>query len=289
MSSCLAAAAVLLGASGATAAPPPAAPPRPGAPASVPAPTLPVPAGDPAGVPAPAPVLAPAPAPAAAPAPTKPSPRRLPACTASDDHTFPLATRIHGGPSGYRPGGGPGTWYLDLRNTTDRSCAGIHPVVVLVDEARALKPSQPRMEFQDGDRSHPVRFEATDADELIGAFTGEDDDFPGFTVGPGRTVTVKVRLAVAAGAEPNEVTAKAAVVQRRADDGDWVGQSNDYRFRIAPDAPDPAASTTASPAPATASDALAGTGVRRTYFALASTALLIAAGAGVVLLARRRR
>ncbi|WP_369181719.1 hypothetical protein, partial [Streptomyces mutabilis] len=165
----------------------------------------------------------------------------LPACTAPDDHTFPLTTRLHGGPAAYEAGGGYGTWYLDLTNTTSRSCEGIHPVVVLVDEKRALEPSQPLLEFYDGDRPHPVELEATDRDELIGAFgegagesAGEDavDDFPGFTVGPGKTLTVKVRLALTSDAEANEVTANAAVVQRRGDDGEWIGQSNDYRFRI---------------------------------------------------------
>ncbi len=186
----------------------------------------------------------------------------LPACTAPDDHTFPLTTRLHGGPAAYEAGGGYGTWYLDLTNTTSRSCEGIHPVVVLVDEKRALEPSQPVLEFYDGDRSHPVELEATDRDELIGAFgegagesAGEDaaDGFPGFTVGPGKTLTVKVRLALTSDAEANEVTANAAVVQRRGGDGEWIGQSNDYRFRIrndaAPDAPsaDPSGESSADP------------------------------------------
>ncbi|MFV0135793.1 hypothetical protein ACLGIH_21675 [Streptomyces sp. HMX87] len=243
-------------------------------------------------------------------------PAPLPACTAPEDHTFPLTTRIHGGPARYEPGGGYGTWYLDLHNTTDRTCSGVHPVVVLVDEERALRPGQPRLEFYADDRPHAVRFEETDADELVGAFTGEGDDFPGFTVGPGRTVTVKVRLALTSDAVPNEVTANAAVVQRRAGDGDWVGQSNDYRFRIAadetsadpgadadtgPDADpstgpgtDPGADpgTAASPAPTgdlDVADELAGTGLGRTYAALAATALLLAAGTGAVVLGRRGR
>ncbi|MFC0498575.1 hypothetical protein ACFFKE_28065 [Streptomyces mutabilis] len=255
----------------------------------------------------------------------------LPACTAPDDHTFPLTTRLHGGPAAYEAGGGYGTWYLDLTNTTSRSCEGIHPVVVLVDEKRALEPSQPLLEFYDGDRPHPVELEATDRDELIGAFgegAGEDavDDFPGFTVGPGKTLTVKVRLALASDAEANEVTANAAVVQRRGGDGEWIGQSNDYRFRIrnddstdAPnetDAPDadpsaePSTGQTTGPAtghstgPATptaattpddrstglpSADELAGTGPGRAAATLAATVLLVVAGGAAVLLARRRR
>ncbi|MFI0034020.1 hypothetical protein ACH4NS_00795 [Streptomyces mutabilis] len=248
----------------------------------------------------------------------------LPACTAPDDHTFPLTTRLHGGPAAYEAGGGYGTWYLDLTNTTSRSCEGIHPVVVLVDEKRALEPSQPLLEFYDGDRPHPVELEATDRDELIGAFgegagesAGEDavDDFPGFTVGPGKTLTVKVRLALTSDAEANEVTANAAVVQRRGGDGEWIGQSNDYRFRIrnadstdappadpsaessagqgteptdptAPsDAPTPHDRATAPPSP----DELAGTGPGRADAALGATALLVTVGGAAVLLARRRR
>ncbi|OPG01270.1 hypothetical protein B1R27_37745 [Streptomyces sp. GKU 895] len=143
---------------------------------------------------------------------------------------FPLTTRIHDGPASYAPGGGYGTWKLDLTNTTTRTCADIHPVVVLVDKERALKASQPRLEFYEGDRPRPVRLETTDEDELVGAFGGA-----GLTVGPGRTVTVKVRLALTSDAVPNEVTVNAAVVQRHDDDGDWVGQSNDYRFAIADD------------------------------------------------------
>ncbi|MFJ8191394.1 hypothetical protein ACIQ8D_16700 [Streptomyces sp. NPDC096094] len=239
----------------------------------------------------------------------------LPACTAPDDHTFPLTTRIHGGPAGYEAGGGYGTWYLDLTNTTSRTCEGIHPVVVLVDEKRALEPAQPRLEFYDGARPRPVAFETTDRDELIGAFGEEGavgaggDGFPGFTVGPGKTLTVKVRLAITSDTAPGEVTANAAVVQRRGGDGEWIGQSNDYRFRI--DAREPATGQNTGPADPAASsdpaapsvaatpddqgtgipfaDELAGTGLGRVDAALGATALLVAAGAAAVLLARGRR
>ncbi|MFE0818230.1 hypothetical protein [Streptomyces sp. NPDC058847] len=250
----------------------------------------------------------------------------LPACTAPDDHTFPLTTRIHGGPAAYEAGGGYGTWYLDLTNTTSRTCEGIHPVVVLVDEERTLKPSQPRLEFYDGGRPHPVAFEPTDRDELIGAFgesekeggieggsgSGSPSGFPGFTVGPDETLTVKVRLALTSDAEADEVTANAAVVQRRGGDGEWIGQSNDYRFRIrdgepagpSPRVPDGEPSTGPSADPATPSvaatpddqgtglpfaDELAGTGIGRVDAALGATVLLVAAGGAAVLLARRRR
>ncbi|WP_203616041.1 hypothetical protein [Streptomyces sp. SID13726] len=165
---------------------------------------------------------------------------------APDGRTFPLTTRIHGGPDAYEAGGGYGTWYLDLTNTTGRTCADIHPVVVLVDRARSLRPGQPRLEFYDGEDPHPVTFETTDEDELVGAFADDKGRFPGFTVGPGRTVSVKVRLALTSDTAPNEVTATAAVVQRHGNDGDWVGQSEDYAFRVE-DGPVPGSSTSPGP------------------------------------------
>ncbi|MBJ6638848.1 hypothetical protein H4K36_14935 [Streptomyces sp. DHE7-1] len=152
-------------------------------------------------------------------------------CAASGDRAFPLATRIHGGPGAYEAGGGFGTWYLDLTNSTGRTCTDLHPVVVLVDDKRALKPSQPKLEFYDGTRALPVAFESTDAQELVGVLDAEG--FDGFTVPPGRTVTVKLRLFLTSDAVSDQVTANAAVVQRRGDDGDWVGESNAYRFSVA--------------------------------------------------------
>ncbi|WP_424855494.1 hypothetical protein [Streptomyces sp. SAI-170] len=191
-----------------------------------------------------------------------------------------------------------------LTNTTDRICTGIHPVVVLTDEERALRPGQPRLDFYAGGRPHPVRFEVTDEDELVGAFADDAAKFPGFSVGPGRTLTVKVRLALAEGTVPNEVTATAAVVQRRDDDGDWVGHSNDYRFTIGtdPDATDstdatdptdssgstdPTDPTAPSPPTAPRSDRLpsvgelARTGPAALPAALATAALLLATGAAL--------
>ncbi|KUN28239.1 hypothetical protein AQJ23_10135 [Streptomyces antibioticus] len=218
-----------------------------------------------------------------------------PGCDSPDDtRAFPLTTRIHGGPATYAPGGGYGTWKLDLTNTTTRTCADIHPVVVLVDKERALKAAQPRLEFYEGGRPRPVRFETTDEDELVGAFGGA-----GLTVGPGRTVTVKVRLALTSDAVPNEVTANAAVVQRHDDDGDWVGQSNDYRFAIADDADDTydadgTGTAAVEDRPATGDDRLpsveelARTGLGPAAPAVAATVALLLTGAAL-LLARRRR
>ncbi|MFH8799338.1 hypothetical protein ACH4F6_07020 [Streptomyces sp. NPDC017936] len=210
-------------------------------------------------------VLLPAPAPSYAAAD--------PSCAEPGTGDFPLTTRIHGGPHSYRAGGGFGTWYLDLTNTTGRTCAGVHPVVVLVDARRALQPSQPHLEFYADGRPHPVRFETTDEDELVGALTdhpaedrGEPEvsdvastpsptPFPGFTVPPGRTLTVKLRLALTSDAVSNEITANAAVVQRQGDDGEWVGQSNDYRFSVKsgsrPAVPKPERTSASASGPAT--------------------------------------
>ncbi|WOX09928.1 hypothetical protein [Streptomyces sp. N50] len=241
---------------------------------------------------------------AAATTPAHATAAAAPACAAPDARAFPLTTRIHDGPDTYAAGGGYGTWYLDLTNTTARRCTAIHPVVVLVDQQRALKPSQPKLEFYDGTRPrpHPVHFEKTDEAELVGAF---DDGFPGFTVDPGKTLTVKVRLALAPDAVANEITADAAVVQRHADDGDWIGQSNDYRFDV--EAADPAdvegvptgsASSPATPAPSAATsppaedlsftDELASTGIGPAHLVLAAVSVLLVTS-GALLLARRRR
>ncbi|MFF0018752.1 hypothetical protein [Streptomyces sp. NPDC005374] len=202
-----------------------------------------------------------------------------------DPHGFPITTRIHGGPDTYVAGGGLGTWYLDLTNTTARTRTDIHPVVVLVDDKNALEPSQARLEFYDGERPHPVGLEATDANELVGAF---DDGFPGFTVAPGRTLTVKIRLGITSDAVPNDITAAAAVVQRHTDDGDWVGQSNDYRFGIdaGPDRT-PAPGTSDTPLPF--ADELARTGLGTPGVAMAATVVVLLVTGGAILLARRRR
>ncbi|GGX89520.1 hypothetical protein GCM10010515_65930 [Streptomyces fructofermentans] len=190
------------------------------------------------------PVLATAPAQAlAAPAPDQ-RPGR-PTCADPGNRKFPVRTRIHGGPASYEAGGGFRTWYLDLTNTTDSTCRSVYPVVVLVDDERALKPEQPRLEFYVGDRPRPVVFERTDQDENVGVLgasaeggDGDDDaedEFPGFSVGPGETLTVRLRMSVTSDAVANDVVAKAAVVQRNEDDGEWIGQSGDYRFRIVQD------------------------------------------------------
>ncbi|OAH13390.1 hypothetical protein [Streptomyces jeddahensis] len=175
-----------------------------------------------------------------------------PTCATANSGDFPIDTRIHGGPATYQAGGGRQEWLIDLTNTTGESCGNIHPVVVLVDERRSLQPGQVRLEFEDSTRQRAVTFEHTDADENVGVF---GDDFAGFTVAPGATVTVKVRLSFTADAQPGGVVANAAIVQRQDDDGDWVGESNDYAFTIDPalETPSPSPSTAhPDPSPSTA-------------------------------------
>ncbi|MFJ4837676.1 hypothetical protein [Streptomyces sp. NPDC088746] len=167
---------------------------------------------------------------------------RQPVCGEPDAERFPIETRIHGGPDTYASGGGYGIWYLDLTNTTAEPCRAIHPVLVLTDEDRTLTPARIQLEFSaesDPDTRHRVSWETTERHEQIGVFGGgEDDDFPGFTVPAGGTVTVQIRMAFTSDTEPGRVTANAAVVQRlaaveqRGDDGDWVGESEDYTFDI---------------------------------------------------------
>lgn len=156
-----------------------------------------------------------------------------PTCqVAPDSGDFPIGTRIRKGPDTYHPGSGYRHWSLDLTNATAEGCADLHPVLVLVDRRRALRPSQIRLEFFDGSRWRPVSFERTGRDENVGVF---DDGFPGFSAGPGETVTVRVRLAFTSEAPVGRVVANAALVQRRDDDGDWVGESGAYPFDIAGD------------------------------------------------------
>ncbi|WP_367042278.1 hypothetical protein [Streptomyces sp. Je 1-332] len=164
----------------------------------------------------------------------RPHAAQPPTCSEpSGDREFPIGTRIKGGPDAYEAGGGFRTWSVELGNTTRGSCGNIHPVVVIVDKERELRPRQVQLEFHDGTNWRPVRFERTDRDENVGVF---DDGFPGFTVEAGRTLTVKVRLSFTSEARSEHAVISAAVVQRRADDGDWVGESEDYPFGISTEA-----------------------------------------------------
>ncbi len=156
-------------------------------------------------------------------------PAVVPVCGDPDSTGFPLTTRIHRAPAAYRPGGDSAAWDLDLANTTDTPCTGVHPVLVLVDEARTLRPEHIAAAFHADGAWHRVPFVRTDHGELIGVLA---EDLPGFAVGPRGTHTVRVRLGFAEGTAATGVVANAAIVQRNGDDGDWVGQSGDYRFTV---------------------------------------------------------
>ncbi|MEU3447428.1 hypothetical protein AB0H29_09380 [Streptomyces thermolilacinus] len=195
---------------------------------------------------------------AAPPAPHTPAPAevavasREPSCGDPGAADFPLRTRVTGGPAAYVPGAAPRTWYVELANTTRRTCRNIHPVIVLADRSGALAPEAVRMAFSTapGAPARPVRMEHTDHRELVGVLDDDTDRaFAGFTVPPSGTVRVPVHLAFTRAAGPDRVTATAAVVQRRGDDGDWVGTSAPYAFTVtAPTGP------SATPGPARPSE-----------------------------------
>ncbi|MFJ2434136.1 peptidase [Streptomyces anulatus] len=209
----------------------------------------------------------------AAPAPASLAADRQPVCGDPDAKDFPIETRIQDAPDRYASGGGYGTWFLDLTNTTDTTCRALHPVLVLADRDRRLTSDQIQLEFSEPGRpgiEHRVTWESTDRDEQIGVFggekgdrrdqrekeegeagpstgtgagtgTGSGDGFLGFTVPAGATVSVRVRMAFTSDTDPGPVTAHAAVVQRRhqdkakgggREDGEWVGESEDYAFVI---------------------------------------------------------
>ncbi|MEU0373581.1 hypothetical protein ABZ070_25595 [Streptomyces sp. NPDC006283] len=156
---------------------------------------------------------------------------RAPTCGKASDPDFPIKTRIHGGPATVRAGAGSRPWSVDLTNTTREACHRIHPVLILTARDRGLTADRVTLEFYDETtaRWRPVTLERTTEDEIVGAF---DDGFLGFVVPAGGTVTVRTRLSFAAGTTPNTVTVNAAIVQRQGDDGDWVGESGDYRFAV---------------------------------------------------------
>ncbi|WP_097956477.1 peptidase [Streptomyces sp. wa1002] len=220
----------------------------------------------------------------AASAPASLAADRQPVCGDPDAKDFPIETRIQDAPDRYASGGGYGTWFLDLTNTTDTTCRALHPVLVLADRDRRLTSDQIQLEFSEPGRpgtEHRVTWESTDRDEQIGVFGGERDErddrrekaeggeeggagtstgagtdpdagtgtgadgsgdgFLGFTVPAGATVSVRVRMAFTSDTDPGPVTAHAAVVQRRhqdkakgggREDGEWVGESEDYAFVI---------------------------------------------------------
>jgi clumping factor A len=158
-----------------------------------------------------------------------------PYCGDPDSAGFPIQPRIQRGPKAYPPGGDWKIWKLDLRNTTRTACRSIHPVIVFVDNDRKLAADRIGLEFQipGEEQWRPVTFETTDRDEHIGVFQARG--FKGFVVEPKKTVTLKVRMRFSSGMDEDGAKINVAAVQRRDDDGDWVGESNDYQFAIRDD------------------------------------------------------
>ncbi len=166
-----------------------------------------------------------------------------PGCGTARGAEFPVSARLGGGPATYERGAGWRGWRLELRDATGAGCRAVHPVAVLTDRGRALRPRDIRMEFWDA-RAHrwwPVRFVRTDEAENVGVFGGGSPGatgspgapgFSGFTVPAGRSVVVPVRQRFTADAPEGPVTENVTAVRRRADDGDWVGQSGDYAFTV---------------------------------------------------------
>jgi hypothetical protein len=173
-------------------------------------------------------LLAPAPATAAA----QPL---APRCGDPGSGRFPVATALGGGDgAALRAGGARHNLTLRLRNASDRPCRGVHPVAVFSrEDGGRLRPGAIRLKFYDAEarRWRSVAFERTGADESAGVFAA---GFRGFALPAGGSREVPVRLGFAADASAGRVTVNVTTVQRRGDDGEWIGQSEDYEVGIEP-------------------------------------------------------
>ncbi|MBB5117703.1 hypothetical protein AF335_04085 [Streptomyces eurocidicus] len=228
--------------------------------------------------------------PDAAAAPGRPRDRAPvePGCATPGSSAFPITARLSGGPEAYERGGAPHTWQLELRNTTAVDCRGVHPVAVLADRGRMLQPSDVRLDFYDDGaaRWRPVTLERTDEAENVGVFEGRSPDFTGFAVPAHRALPVRVRLGFTGRAPEGPVTLNITAVQRRAGDGDWVGESDDYTFGVerSPDRESASAGGRAKEPEET----LADTGSQRPLFAIGAAAFALILAGGSLLFGRRR-
>ncbi|WP_197358684.1 hypothetical protein, partial [Streptomyces clavuligerus] len=160
---------------------------------------------------------------------------RAPRCAAASARDFPIDTRMSGGPSVHHPGGGFAGWTVELANRTREPCRNIHPVLVFSARDRGFTQDRVTLEFFDAAaaRWRPAELETSGAGEVLAVL--DADATSGFAV-PGREeARVGVRMALAEDTPPNQVTVNAAVIQRHGDDGDWVGESDDYRFAVLDD------------------------------------------------------
>ncbi|MFI9238323.1 hypothetical protein [Streptomyces sp. NPDC053079] len=244
---------------------------------------------------------------AAAGAARTPADTPQPHCGDPRSAQFPITSRLSGGPEVYARGGAPRTWQLELRNATAAECRAVHPVAVLADKGRALEPAHFHLDFYDPGSSRwlPVAFERTDEAENVGVLDGrspgaaDSAGFPGFVVPPNGAVTVPLRLTFTDKAPEGPVTANVTAVQKRGDDGAWVGESDDYTFAVEQVAPAPAArpegtARSAPGAPATgrhdddAPPVLADTGDSLPLAGLGATACALLAGGSALVLGARR-
>lgn len=156
---------------------------------------------------------------------------------------FPVTARLLGGPHTYTAGAGPREFRVELENTSRERLRNVHPVLVFVDRGRRLTAGQILLEYRVADpvakagnardRSwRPVAVRHTDNDENIAVVGGEDG--PGTTLPSRRKVSIALRLRFTAPAPAGPVTASATIMERRGEDGDWVGESEGYDFDVVP-------------------------------------------------------
>ncbi|MEU1617930.1 hypothetical protein ABZ479_11590 [Streptomyces sp. NPDC005722] len=157
---------------------------------------------------------------------------------------FPVDARLLDGPPVYTAGAGPREFRVELENTSRGPLRDVHPVLVFVDRGRKLTAGQIRLEYRKAtsvagagntarDRTwRPVAVEHTDNDENIAVLGGAHG--PGTTLPPRRKVAIALRLRFTADTPAGPVTASATIMERRGQDGDWVGESTGYEFDVVP-------------------------------------------------------